>query len=139
MAEIKTKLTKVNPRTFIRSITDVERRQDSEKLLEIFEKITGEKAKMWGTSIVGFGSYHYESARSSQKGDWPLTAFSPRKQNLSLYVMPGFKPYQDLMEKLGKHKTSVGCLYIKRLSDINVKILTQLIKRSFIDMKKKYL
>lgn len=139
MGEIKTKVTAINPRTFIKRVEDTKKREDSEKLLKIFEEITGEKAKLWGTSIIGFGSYHYESTRSSQKGDWPLTGFSPRKQNLTLYIMPGFKTYQDLLEKLGKYKTSVGCLYIKRLSDVDIKVLTQLIKRSFLEMKKKYL
>jgi hypothetical protein len=86
---------------------------------------------MWGTAIVGFGMYHYKSERSIQEGDWPLTGFSPRKQNLSLYLMDGFKNNQALLDKLGKHTVGRGCLYIKRLSDIDVDALTKLIEVSF--------
>ena len=139
MAEIKTKVTTASGTGFIREISDAEKHKDSLTLLKIFKSVTGEKPKMWGSSIIGFGKYHYSSERSAQKGDWPLTGFSPRKQNLTLYIMPGFKNYGTLLKDLGKHKTSVGCLYIKRLSDINEKILTKLIKQSFVDMKKKYI
>ncbi len=138
MAEIKTKVTTASVTSFIKEVEDPEKRKDSLALLKIFKEVTGEKPKMWGSSIIGFGTYHYSSERSAQKGDWPLTGFSPRKQNLTLYIMPGFKNYGTLLKDLGKHKTSVGCLYIKRLSDINEKILTKLIKQSFVDMKKKY-
>jgi Domain of unknown function (DU1801) len=88
--------------------------------------------------MIGFGKYHYKSERSTQEGDWPLTGFSPRKQNLTIYIMPGFKEYGNLMETLGKYKTSVSCLYVKRLSDIDTKVLTKLIKHSVADMKKRY-
>ncbi len=138
MAELKTKVTTKSVPAFLKAIEDTGKRKDSLALLKLFTEATGEKAKLWGTSIVGFGTYHYESARSKQKGDWPLTGFSPRKANLTVYVMPGFKEYGDLLENLGKYKTSVGCLYIKHLSDINLKVLTKLIKRSVSDMKKKY-
>lgn len=90
---------------------------------------------MWGTSIVGFGSYHYKSERSSQEGDWPLTGFSPRKQSLTIYVMPGFEHYQELLEKLGKHKTSKSCLYINKLSDVDMDILKKIIEKSYLHMK----
>lgn len=139
MAEIKTKVTTASVTSFIKEVEDPEKRKDSLALLKIFKEVTGEKPRMWGSTIVGFGQYHYSSERSTQKGDWPLTGFSPRKQNLTLYIMPGFKNYGTLLKDLGKHKTSVGCLYIKRLSDINEKILTKLIKQSFVDMKKKYI
>lgn len=138
MAELKTKPTKASALEFIKKLPDSEKRKDGLQLLKIFKEATGEKPRMWGASIVGYGMYHYESERSSQKGDWPLTAFSPRKQNLTIYVMPGFVDYKDLLVKLGKHKTSVGCLYIKRLSDVNEKVLTQIVKKSFLTMKKKY-
>ena len=138
MAELKTKVTKASATAFIKEVADEEKRKDSLALLKIFKDATGEKPKMWGTSIVGFGSYHYVSDRSAQKGDWPLTGFSPRKANISIYIMPGFSEYGALLKDLGKHKTSVGCLYIKRLSDIDTKVLTKLIKRSVSDMKKKY-
>lgn len=94
---------------------------------------------MWGTSIIGFGSYHYESTRSTQKGDWPLTGFSPRKAALTVYIMPGFKEYSTLLEKLGVYKISGGsCIYIKRLDDIHLPTLKKLIKTSVTDMKKRY-
>ncbi len=100
------------------------------------EEITGQKAQMWGTSIVGFGKYHYKSERSAQEGDWPLIGFSPRKQNLTLYMMTGFAEVQSLLEKLGKHKTSVGCLYLKKLADVDLEILSKLIKNSYEQMRK---
>lgn len=138
MAELKTKVTKASPAAFIKAIEDKEKRADSLALLKLFAAATGEKPKLWGEAIVGYGQYHYESERSAQKGDWPLTGFSPRKANLTVYIMPGFETYGDLMRNLGTYKTSVSCLYIKRLSDIDTKVLTKLIKRSVADMKKKY-
>jgi len=138
MGEIKTKVTKESVKAFIDTMPDAVKKQDSLTLLKIFQDITKEKPKMWGTSIIGFGSYHYKSNRSTQEGDWPLTAFSPRKQNLSLYICNGFADYADILKKLGKHKTSVGCLYINKLSDVDLAILKQLIKKSFLEMKKKY-
>ena len=93
---------------------------------------------MWGDSIVGFGEYHYKSERSSQEGDWPLTGFSPRKRNMTVYIMPVFTKYKDLMNKLGKHKTSVSCIYFNKLQDINTEVLKQVIRRSVADMKKIY-
>ena len=139
MAEIKTKVTKASVKDFIASVTDETKRQDSLVLLKLFEKITGEKAKMWGNAMIGFGLYRYQSERSTQKGDWPLTAFSPRKQNLTLYVMPGFNDLADLLKKLGKYKLSGGsCLYINKLSDVDLKVLEQIIKKSFLEMKKRY-
>lgn len=138
MAELKTKVTKISVPSFIKTVEPEQKRNDSLLLLKIFREATGEKPRLWGTSIVGYGTFHYESEKSTQKGDWPLTGFSPRKQNLTIYIMPGFKTYEDLMSKLGIYTTSVSCLYIKKLSDIDTKILTKLIKRSVADMKKKY-
>lgn len=139
MAELKTKVTKVNPLAFVKAIEDKAKRSDNLALLKLFAAATGEKPKMWGAAIVGYGQYHYESERSTQKGDWPLTGFSPRKANLTLYIMPGFKEYGELLKDLGKHKVSGGsCIYIKRLSDIDTKVLAKLIKRSVADMKKRY-
>lgn len=94
---------------------------------------------MWGTSIIGFGQYHYKSERSKQEGDWPLGGFSPRKSNLTLYIMPGFDSYADLLSKLGKHKISKGCLYINKLSDVNLDVLKTIIRTSYEDMKKQTL
>ncbi len=138
MAELKTQVTSINPRSFIKTIEDEEKRTDSRTLISLLEEITGEKSKMWGAAIIGFGKYHYESNRSTQKGDWPLIAFSPRKQNLTVYIMPGFKEYGSLLKDLGKHKTSVSCLYIKRLSDIDVTTLKKIMSKSYRLMKKKY-
>jgi len=85
-----------------------------------------------------FGEYHYKSERSSQEGDWPLTGFSPREQNMTVYIMPEFKNYQDLIKKLGKHKSSVSCIYFSKLENIDVKVLKRIIRRSVADMKKIY-
>ena len=137
MAELKTKATKDSVRKFLNSIEPKEKRADGLLLLKIFEKITGEKAVMWGSSIVGFGKYHYKSERSTQEGDWPLVGFSPRKQNLTLYIMFGNKDNKQMFDKLGKHKTSTGgCLYVNKLSDVDQKILSALIKKSYQYMKK---
>lgn len=138
MAEPKTQVTTQDPKDFLNTIEPEEKRKDAFMLLELFKKVTGEKAVMWGSSIVGFGKYHYKSERSSQEGDWMLVGFSPRKQNLTLYIMHGNKD-NPALEKLGKHKTSGGmgsCLYINKLSDIDVKILSSLIEKSFQFMKK---
>ena len=135
MATPKTTVNDANVEDFINKVEDEVKKQDSLALLKLFSKVTGEKPKMWGSSIIGFGSYHYKSEKSRQEGDWMLTGFSPRKQNLTLYVMPGFDDYQDLLGDLGKHKTSVGCLYINKLADVDLGILEKLIKRSFSAMK----
>ena len=135
MAELKTKATKKSVKEFLSTVEPGQKREDGLTLLSMFERITGERAVMWGPSIVGFGTYHYKSERSTQEGDWLLTGFSPRKQNLTLYVMAGNKDSKDLLKKLGKHKTSVGCLYINKLSDVDQAVLEQLIKKSFEYMK----
>jgi len=138
MSEIKTKVNDASVEDFINSAESETRRADGFVLLEMFTRLTGEKAKLWGTSIVGFGQYHYKSERSSQEGDWPLAAFSPRKANLTLYVMPGFVDFGDLLQDLGKHKTSVGCLYINKLADVDLNVLEKIIKKSYEDSKKQY-
>lgn len=138
MAELKTKANKASVLKFIKSIGDENKQKDSLELLKIFKKVTGQKAVMWGTSIVGFGKYHYESERSNQKGDWPLAGFSPRKQNMTIYFVTGFDKHKDLINKLGKHKTSVGCLYFNKLSDLDVNVLKKLLKNSYLDAKKRY-
>lgn len=139
MAELKTKLTTQAASEFLDSIESETKKQDSFKLLEIFEKVTGEKAQMWGASIIGFGKYHYKSDKSTQEGDWPLVAFSPRKQNLTLYILSGSEDSLELLQKLGKHKVSGGCLYINKLEDIDTTALQALIKSAYLRMKKKHL
>ena len=138
MAELKTKKTNASVLKFLSSIEHPQRRRDSIELLEVFKEVTKLSPKLWGDSIVGFGEYHYKSDRSSQEGDWPLTGFSPRKQNMTVYIMPGFTDYQDLLAKLGKHKTSVSCIYFNKLEDIDVKVLKRIIRKSVADMKKQY-
>lgn len=138
MTELKTKKTTGSVRTFINSVKEPQKRADAKVLLKLFKEITKETPTMWGASIVGFGQYHYKSERSSQQGDWPLVGFSPRKQNLTLYVMPGLTDMKALLKKLGKHTTSIGCLYIKRLSDVNLDVLKVVIKKGYGVMKKKY-
>lgn len=129
MAEIKTKVTDAGVEDFINSVENERRRKDGFELLEMYKRVTGLEAKMWGPSIVGFGVYHYKSERSSQEGDWPLAAFSPRKQNLTLYVYP--RRFPELLNDLGKHTTSVGCLYINKLDDIDRRVLEKLIAASY--------
>ncbi len=137
MSTIKTTLNDASVTSFIQAVDDETKRADGLKLLEMFSRITGEEPKMWGTSIIGFGQYHYKSERSRQEGDWMLTGFSPRKGNLSIYIMPGFNGYTDLLGKLGKHKISSGsCLYINKLADIDLGVLETLVERSYKDMKK---
>ncbi len=138
MAELKTKKSNASVTRFLKSVENEQRQKDSFQLLEIFKEVTKMQAKMWGNSIVGFGEYHYKSERSSQEGDWPLTGFSPRKRNMTVYIMPGFTKYKDLMKRLGKHKSSVSCIYFNKLEDIDVKVLKQIIRRSVADMKKIY-
>jgi len=128
MSELKTKPNKSSVSGFINSIEDPVKRQDSKTLVKLMQEITGAKPVMWGTSIVGFGSYHYKYA-SGREGDWFVAGFSPRKQNLTLYIMSGIKDH-ELFNKLGKYKTGKGCLYFKRLSDVDTETLKQIICKS---------
>jgi hypothetical protein len=138
MAEIKTKVNDSDVEAFINKVPDETKRQDSFKLLEIFKNVTGLEPKMWGSSMIGYDQYHYKSERSRQEGDWPMVAFSPRKQNLTIYCMPGFANVQDLLTKLGKHKTSVGCLYINKLADVDTGVLEQIVSRTYKEMQSQY-
>ena len=135
---IKTRVNDDSVEDFIRKIENETKRRDSLQLLEAYTRLTGEIPKMWGPSIIGFGQYHYKSERSRQEGDWPLAAFSPRKQSLTLYVMPGAGNYDELLAKLGKHKTSKGCLYINKLADVDMQTLELIIERSYSDAKQQY-
>ena len=137
MAQPKTRLTDADVDAFLGKVEDPKKLQDCRELVEIMSSATGQPPRMWGTSIVGFGSYHYKYA-SGREGDWMLTGFSPRKQNLTLYIMPGFSGYESLMDKLGKHKTGKSCLYVKRLDDVDRDVLRQLVKRSIEDMRERY-
>lgn len=135
MTELKTKPNEQSVVAFLSSIADNKRRQDCFTLLELMRQVTGTEPKMWGDSIVGFGSYHYKY-RSGREGDWFLTGFSPRKQNLTLYIMAGFAQHEALMEKLGKFTTGKSCLYIKKIEDIDLAILRELVRQSVEHMVK---
>ncbi|MDP2237724.1 MAG: DUF1801 domain-containing protein [Bacteroidales bacterium] len=139
MAEIKTKQTDADVAEFINTFADTEqKRKDSFELLKLMQDITGFEPKMWGPSIIGFGSYHYKSERSSQEGDWPLIGFSPRKAAISLYVYTGSPEHEYLLKDLGKFKMGKACIYIKKLSDIDQNALKNLIKETIHFMQSKY-
>ncbi|MCA9903026.1 MAG: DUF1801 domain-containing protein [Anaerolineae bacterium] len=135
MAENKTKANDKSVQTFLDSIDDDKKRQDSMALLDLMREATGAEPQMWGESIVGFGSYHYKYA-SGREGDSFLAGFSPRKQALTLYIMAGFDEYDALMRKLGKYKTGKACLYVKKLEDVDVDTLKELVTRSAAHMAK---
>lgn len=127
----------LDPRAFLQRIEDEGKRADAIAVLDLMGEITKEEPKMWGTSIVGFGRYHYKYD-SGREGDFMKVGFSPRKQNLTLYIMPGFGRYEELMSSLGKYKTGKSCLYIKRLEDVDVEVLKELVASSFEYMSDKY-
>lgn len=137
MAELKTQPTRASVTEFLAGIDDRQQRADAKKVAAMMRRATGKRAKMWGASIVGYGSYHYKYA-SGRDGDFMITGFSPRKQALTVYIMPGFSSFKKLMENLGKYKTGKSCLYIKRLSDVDEKILEKLIVESVSNMRKRY-
>jgi hypothetical protein len=129
MAQLKTTPNDQSVNAFLDGIQDETKRRDSYTLLALMAQVTGQKPLMWGDSIVGFGRYHYHYA-SGREGNWFLTGFSPRAQNLTLYIMSGFSGFDNLMSKLGKHTTGKSCLYLKRLADIDLDVLSELIKQS---------
>lgn len=137
MAELKTKATNMSIMEFIDGVDDEQKRNDCLQLLKLMSEVTNEEAKMWGDSIIGFGSYHYKY-QSGREGDWFLTGFSPRKQNLTIYIMAGFTNFDSLMLKLGKFKTGSSCLYIKKLNDIDMNILKELIYQSIEYVRELY-
>ncbi len=134
MAELKTQVTKASVDTFLEGIKDERKRQDCYEILKIMKKATKAEPKMWGTSIVGFGDHHYVYA-SGREGDWFITGFAPRAQNLTLYMTGGFD--REVMKRLGKYKTGKGCLYINKLTDVDLKVLNELITKSVKNSKAK--
>lgn len=134
MAELKTKQTQASVSAFLDAVENEQRRADCRTVLNLMRAVTGEEPKMWGPSIVGFGSYHYKYA-SGREGDWFVAGFSPRKQDLTLYIMAGFDRYDELMAKLGKYKTGKSCLYLKRLSDVDLGVLRELVSASVEAMR----
>ncbi len=136
MAELKTKKNDNDVNLFISKVADGAKREDCKAIIELMRKITKTEPKMWGSSIVGFGNYHYKY-KSGREGDWFLTGFSPRKGNISIYILSGFNKSEDNLKKLGKFKTGKGCLYIKSLADIDIKILKELVMNSVKELKEK--
>lgn len=137
MAELKTKPHSGSVDAFLEAVPDETKREDCFVLRRLMEKVTGAEARLWGPSIVGFGSYHYRY-ESGREGDWFLAGFSPRKRDLTVYVMAGFSRYGELLGKLGKHKTGKSCLYVKRLADVDLGVLEELIASSVEHVRKSY-
>ena len=129
MADNKTQKNEQSVVDFLNGVEDEQKRRDSFAVMELMKEVTGEEPAMWGDSIVGFGSYQYRYA-SGREGDSPLTGFSPRKQNLTLYITSGFEQYEDLLDDLGKFKTGKSCLYLKRLQDVDLDVLRELVRQS---------
>lgn len=137
MSELKTKQNDASVEAFLESVDNERRRKDSFTVLELMRRITGDEPRMWGTSIVGFGSYRYRYA-SGRSGEWPRIGFSPRKQSLTVYVMPGFASYDEQLSRLGKHRTGKSCLYINKLADVDMAVLEDLIRSSLETMSEMY-
>ena len=129
MTQLKTRQNEQSVQAFLAALPDGQRRQDCETVLAMMRQATGTEPKMWGDVIVGFGSLHYKYA-TGREGDWFRLGFSPRKQNLTLYLPTGFEAHADLLARLGKHKTAVSCLYIKRLADVDLSVLNELLVRA---------
>jgi hypothetical protein len=129
MAELKTKETTDSVSAFLDKVADEGRRADCRAVVDIMQSVTKEEPRMWGSSIVGFGRYHYKG-KSGREGEWPVTGFSPHKSDLTLYIMGGFDKFPELMNGLGKYKTAKSCLYIRKLSDVDVKVLRKLVAQS---------
>ena len=137
MAENKTQPTRQSVAKFLNAIEDEGKRRDARAIDKLFRRVTGEKPVMWGPSIVGYGTYHYKYA-SGREGDFMRLGFSPRKQNISLYIMPGVGKYDALLAKLGKHSTGKSCLYVKRLEDVDMDVLEELVRQSWDEMNRRY-
>ena len=135
--ELKTKKNKASVASFLNAIDDPQKRADAKAIDKMMRDITGKKPIMWGSSIIGYGTYHYKYP-SGQEGDWMMTGFSPRKANLTIYVMPGYQNADPLLKKLGPHSKGKSCLYIKRLSDIHIPTLKKIVKNGVTYMKKHY-
>ena len=136
MAEAKTRPTKESVAAFLAAIPDEQRRKDGQAVAKLLREVTGEKPVLWGSNIVGFGTYVYEYA-DGREGEWPIVGFSPRKSELVVYIMPGFERHADLLSRLGKHRTGKSCLYLKKLSDADPAVLKELVSRSVAAMEKK--
>lgn len=137
MAELKTQQNDASVNDFLKSISHEKRKADSKAVCDLMARVTGWQAKMWGKSIIGFGAYDY-TYDSGHSGRWMIVGLSPRKTALTIYIMPGFKPFPELMDKLGKYKTGKSCLYVNKLEDIDTKVLEELVGQSVEVMKQRY-
>ncbi|HMX40196.1 MAG TPA: DUF1801 domain-containing protein [Saprospiraceae bacterium] len=137
MAENKTQPTSASPQDFLAAIADERRRADSAAICQLLQEVTGSAPRMWGENMVGFGTYRYTYA-SGRSGDWPVTAFSPRKQSLTVYIMPGLEQFEDTLAQLGKFKTGKSCLHFNKLSDIDPAVLRSLVAASVETLKAQY-
>ena len=137
MSDLKTQKNDADVVEFLNRVENDKRREDSFVVLDLMKDVTGEEPTMWGTSIVGFGTYHYKYA-SGREGDWMQVGFSPRKQNMTLYIMDGFAKYEELLGKLGKHKTGKSCLYINKIEDVDQEVLKELVKESVEYVSRNY-
>lgn len=135
--EAKTRPNDRSVKAFVDGVENEQRRKDTRTVMTILRRVTGKAPKMWGDAIIGYDSYHYVYA-SGRTGDWPITGVSPRKQSLTLYIMPGFERYPQLMKKLGKHKTGKSCLYINKLEDVDLGVLEELVAASVRHMRAKH-
>ena len=136
VAELKTKQTEQSVSAFLNKIADQSRREDCLAVVDLMRDVTKEEPKMWGSSIVGFGRYRYKY-ESGREGEWPITGFAPRKGDLTFYITPGFEPFPEVMKRLGKYKTGKSCLYVKKLADIDLKVLKELVTKSVRKMEAK--
>ena len=137
MSQLKTMENSADVNAFLDAVENPRRRSDARQLLALMRKVTGAPPKMWGPSIVGFGKYHYRYA-SGREGESLRVGFSPRKQNLVIYIMPGFSDYSEILEQLGKFRTGRSCLYVNKLDDVDLVLLEQLVRESFREMKRRY-
>ena len=137
MAELKTKPNDASVLGFLATIQDEKKRDDCHEIMNMMEEVSGEQPKMWGKSIIGYGTYHYKYA-SGREGDWMRIAFAPRKQNLTLYLLSGVESHPELLEKIGKYKNGKSCFYINKLDDVDRDILKKLMKASLDHLKKEY-
>jgi len=137
MSDLKTKPHKASVSAFLNAVENETRKRDAKVINKMMTRISGEKPTMWGPTLVGFGSHHYKYA-SGREGDWIITGFSPRKSAMSLYILPGYGEFDDIMARLGKHKTGKACLYINKLEDVDMTVLEELITTSVAWMRKKY-
>lgn len=137
MSQRKTTQNEADVDAFLDAVENPRRRADARQLLDLMQAVTGEPPKMWGTSIVGFGKYHYRYA-SGREGDSLMVGFSPRKQNLAIYIMPGFSAFGELLGRLGKFRTGKSCLYVNKLDDVDLEALEELVRESVAEMRRRY-